>query len=144
MHPEFEYDIITTHDVREMSKKVQERLNLGWQKAGQLMIHNDANGDTVFLQELIKVVEFKEQLKNKVEDVEFNRKVEMMDKKVKDLLDINNIRVTCENGDLVTYFGEEKSAGIIPSAIVNTLKNSKHVPIDLDEEKVFKEIGSLL
>ena len=136
--PKFKYDIFATSSLEKLKDHTQQMFDDGWQKASPIIV--DGND---YIQEYVKVV-VADPVVRTVDTDEFNSKLDKMDQKVKDLLAINNIVLACDNGQLCTYFGDDRADGISPVTILNTLKNSKHVPIDLDEEKVLNEIEGLL
>ena len=74
----------------------------------------------------------------------FQRSLDAMDPKIKDLLDINDIELSCVGGKHFTRIGDKIHDGISPNEVLNALKASKHCPLDLDEEAVLQAVEALV
>lgn len=143
MMPKLEYKIITSSSVEKMEELMAEMLNLGWQKASPIILDRHA-GDLTLIQELVRQVSPESMFSFEDLDKQFYDKYDKMDSRVKDLLDINGIRLQSVDGALITSHGNKTTQGIFPNEVLSLLKASKHCPLDLDETKVLMEVESLL
>lgn len=143
-----EYQIITSNTLDGMEEETKKLLDEGWQPAGPVTFVPQKSYSGYFFHEMVKftpmepltVVE-----KGSQAVLEFNKRLNEMDPQVKELLDINNIRLSITNdGQLVTVVGDKVTDGISPNEVLMALKASKHCPMDLDEEAVLNAVEGLL
>lgn len=136
---QIKYQIVTSSTLDDLEEETQKLIDEGWQLAGPIGYTNE-----LYYHEMMK---FPQQPAPDRRDAvsEFNAKLDRMDTKIKDLLDINGIVLACNpNGQLVTVVGEKVIEGISPNSILMALKNSKHCPIDLDEQEVLNAIEGVI
>lgn len=129
-----------------MEEEMNKLLNEGWQKASDIRTFQmetlGLNGLITVYQELIREIPEEEP---KYDETAFVTAYAALDPHVRDLLEINQVGFGFEKGRPYTYFGEEKIEGFMsPTTVLARLKNSGHLPIDLDEYGFVTELGKLL
>lgn len=152
-----QYKIISNTTLSGIEADTRALIENGWQIAGPVTFvpEKDTSGYSersgYFFREMILIAKppmqiIEEQRREMAIKLaqEFQSKYENLDSKVKDLLDINNISVFNEDGQLFTRIGDKVSTGISPTEVLAALKASKHCPLDLDEQWFLDEIGGLL
>lgn len=143
-----EYIVLKASFLEDIEKQTREYLLQGWQPAGPITFipKISASVPEVYFHEMIRLVPEPVERPNLVDASEmFNEKLSRMDDYVKTLLDINGIMLLCNSeGQFETIVGDRRLAGIAPNEILMAIKNSKHCPMDLNEQKVLNEIEALL
>ena len=141
-----DYIIAHSQFLENREDETRENLADGWQLASPLFY---AEGE--FFQPMLKFpappMEQGQSLADAAQEQaaeDFQKKWEDMDAEVRDLLLINNIDLFTQNGQLFTRVGDKIRAGIAPNEVLSLLKESKHCPMDLDEQKVLNAIEGLL
>lgn len=123
-------------------EKTNQFLEDGWQLVGPF---SWSEQEHKFYRELIKFpTPPKPRDMSDVVTEQFYEKMSEMDQKVKDLLEINNIMLICDNGKFFTSYDGKVTEGISPMNVLNLLRSSKHCPTDLDEKAFLSEIESVL
>ena len=146
-----QYKIIVHNTLGGIEDETRAHIAEGWQIAGPVTFVPEKQLSGYFFREMIllamppmKIAEAQRQEMAKSLAKQFQEKYNRLDARAKDLLDINNISVFNEDGQLFTRIGEKVSTGISPAEILAALKASKHCPLDLDEQWFLGEIGGLL
>jgi len=143
-----EYKIISSNTLEGIEKLTQALLDDDWQPAGPVTFVPEKSYSGYFIHEMVKflppeMITTTEKASQAVLD--FNKKLRKMNPRVKELMDINNIRLSITNdGQLVTIIGDKVTDGIYPNEVLMAIKASKHCPIDLDEEAVLNAIEGVL
>ena len=146
MPQEVQYQILKNTTLEEIEKDTQDAMAQGWQPAGPVTAYAEGFFHEMVLitQSPMEAAENQRREQARVLAQTFAEKYENLDAKTKTLLDINNINIFVENGQMFTRIGDKISAGISPAEVLSALKASKHCPMDLDEEKFLNDIGGLL
>lgn len=149
-----EYDVIVANNVQILTEFTNKALDKGWQLAGGLFTYTEnRNRERFFAQPIIKITQptnldqlfTREEMKKREEaDKKFERCYANLSQKTKDLLEINGIHLGCKHGQLFTVFQNKRIEGILPTAVLDMLKQSEHCPIDLDSTAFLNEIEGLL
>lgn len=146
MAPELDYMIIESEDTQDLLTKVKKKLVEGWQLAGPLMIYKGKIlREMIFISASPMEVAEKQRKEMAIQLAkDFTSKYEKLDEKAKTLLDINNISIFNEDGQLYTRIGDKVSVGVSPGEVLAALKVSTHCPMDLDEQWFLSQIEALL
>ena len=137
-----EYKIITATSLEDLEIITQNYIANNWQPLGEIGHINAPS--FIFYHEMMR---FPQPLETNPEleiEEKFNKKMVDMDQYVKDLLDINGIKLLCQGGKLFTSYGSKVFEGISPNQVIQLIKGSKHCPIDLDETKVVNAIEGII
>ena len=136
-----EYKIIVAYNTVELEQLIQAFLNDGWDRFMPIVATPE-----LFLAEMTRVKKEDSELPYELIRERKVKKLAELDPYLKDLLEINNISIQCDDlGRLSVSCGSDgKTVGFLPILVLNLLRNSKHVPIDLDEEKILNELEKLL
>lgn len=141
-----QYQILKNKTLEEIEKDTQNAMAQGWQPAGPVTAYAEGFFHEMVLitQSPMEAAENQRKEQARVLAQTFAEKYKNLDAKTKTLLDINNISVFVENGQMFTRIGDKISIGISPAEVLSALKASKHCPMDLDEDKFLNDIGGLL
>lgn len=135
----YHYQILTGKTLDEIAKSIEAYLNHSWQKASD--VKYDENSASYYI-EMIQVTVVVDN--GLPDDNSFNSRYAALDEYVKDLLEVNDIHLNCIDSIYSTMHGKDIIDGISPTVVLALIKDSKHCPIDLDEEKVLDEISKLV
>ena len=151
MGPKAQYKILKAETLDEIGKMTAELTEKGWQPVSPLgyVPQNKNHGEYFYHEMAFFEVPEPQAPEEPARDFEaeeraFNAKLNRMDPKISDLLAINSIDLVYIDGKLYTRTPTKVHEGIYPPMVLDILKNSKHCPIDLDEEKFLNDIDSLL
>lgn len=145
-----QYKIIQTKTLDEIEKETIALIEQGWQPAGPVTeIKSAKSSDNHFYHEMVRfVVNTEEQQKMELQIAAakkaFTDKINNMDQKVKDLLDLNDIQLMFVDGKLYTQQNGKVSEGIDPQDVLKKLKSSDHYPIDMPDDTVLNAIESII
>lgn len=140
MKPELQYKILSSPVLSILEKETEVMLNNGWQKMAPLSWDEHSE---CYLSEMIKVIEHQEETRQYTED-DFKRRYNGLSERLRDFLEINDIELGVRNGMLYSRFGDEMTDGINPLEVLNHLKNSQHVPLNLKDEDILLELEGLI
>lgn len=145
-----QYRIIKTTNLNTMEELTQEMAQEGWQPAGPVTEVSNVGDDGIhFYHEMVRLVtdnlaQQREEMQIAADRQAFMKKLDNMDSKVKDLLELNGIVLMFVDGKLYTQVGEKITEGIQPQEVLKLLKASKHYPIDMKDEVVLNAIEGVI
>lgn len=135
-----EYKIVSAPSLEKLEQTTMELVQDGWQILGPIGYAKNA-----YYHEMLRMrVDESAAKAASAADARFREAMDAMDRRVFDLLEINGIRLMCVDGKLYTKIEDKVSEGIDPKNVLNALKNSRHYPIDMDDNFVLEAIESLL
>lgn len=145
-----QYKIIQAKTLEEIEKETIALVEQGWQPAGPVTeIKSTKATANRFYHEMVRfVVNTEEQQKLELQIAtarkHFVDKMNNMDPKVRDLLDLNDIQLMFVDGKLYTQHNGKVSEGISPQDVLKKLKSSDHYPIDMPDDTVLNAIESII
>lgn len=146
-----QYKILTAKTIEDIEKMTIKHVEDGWQPAGPVTeIHCVKNDDSDhFYHEMVRFVVNDEERQRAEMQIAADRqafmeKLEKMDSKVKELLELNGIELMFVDGKLYTKANDKVSEGINPQDVLKKLKSSDHYPIDMPDETVINAIESII
>lgn len=145
-----QYRILKTRDLDSIEQLTVESIEQGWQPAGPVVeIQHIGKDGCRYYHEMVRFVTNNDALRQEEMQLAADRqvfmnKLEKMDQKVKDLLELNHIALLFVDGKLYTQVGEKIIEGIQPQEVLKFLKASKHYPIDLKDETVLNAIEGVI
>lgn len=145
-----QYQIVKTANLDAMEDITIELAKKGWQPAGPVTEVKNVGEDGIrFYHEMVRFVTNDEEQQHAEMQLAADRqafadRLDKMDPKVKDLLELNHIVLMFVDGKLYTKVGEKVIEGIQPQEVLNLLKASKHYPIDMKDDVVINAIEGVI